>query len=88
VATYPAAAVVVSAFEAWPGEHAAFDLVTSATAFHWIDPAVGYLKITGILKPTGALAVFENAPVRVPEVQGFVHAVQAVYQRAAPALAR
>src|SRR5262245_50632003 len=34
----------------------AFDLVFSATAFHWIDPAVALLRVADVLRPGGALA--------------------------------
>jgi ubiquinone/menaquinone biosynthesis C-methylase UbiE len=35
----------------------AFDAVFSATAFHWIDPAVGWAKAAGLLRPGGVLAL-------------------------------
>ncbi len=35
--------VVNIAFEDWPPEEQAFDLVMSATAFHWIPREIGYL---------------------------------------------
>src|SRR5919199_3659463 len=38
---YPAVDFWVGAFESWPVESAAFDLAIAATAFHWIDPAIG-----------------------------------------------
>lgn len=48
------------AFEAWPAPYNTFDLVMSATAFHWIEPEIGYLKAATILKDTGSLAIFAN----------------------------
>lgn len=35
-----------------------YDLIYSATAFHWIDAAVGYPKAWRMLNPGGTLAVF------------------------------
>ncbi len=35
-----------------------YDLIYSATAFHWVDSWVGYPKAWGMLKLGGALAVF------------------------------
>lgn len=35
-----------------------YDLIYSATAFHWVDSWVGYPKAWEMLKPGGALAVF------------------------------
>ena len=88
LAGYPTAAVHVGAFETWPTEPGVFDLVTSATAFHWVDPVVGYPKVAEILKPTGALAIFSNEQVQVAEDRGFFEAVQEVYRRETPELAR
>jgi SAM-dependent methyltransferase len=53
--------VVCSDFERYePGER--FDLIYSATAFHWIEEEVGYLKVLRLLKPGGAVALFWNRP--------------------------
>jgi SAM-dependent methyltransferase len=35
----------------------AFDAVFSATAFHWVDPAVGWSKAARLLRPGGVLAL-------------------------------
>ncbi len=35
-----------------------YDLIYSATAFHWVDSSVGYPKAWEMLKPGGTLAVF------------------------------
>lgn len=39
-----------------------FDLIYSATAFHWIPKHDGYAKIKSLLKPDGAVALFWNHP--------------------------
>ena len=39
-----------------------FDLIYSATAFHWIPKNIGYIKIKSLLKPNGAVALFWNHP--------------------------
>ncbi len=39
-----------------------FDLIYSATAFHWIPKDRGYAKIKSLLKPDGAVALFWNHP--------------------------
>ena len=54
--------VDTSGFEDWqprPGDTPA-DLVTSAQAWHWIDPEVRLVKAHGLLRPGGWLAVFWN----------------------------
>lgn len=35
-----------------------YDLIYSATAFHWIDSQIGYPKAWNMLKPGGTMAVF------------------------------
>ncbi|NLW70310.1 MAG: class I SAM-dependent methyltransferase [Eubacteriaceae bacterium] len=39
-----------------------YDLIYSATAFHWIAEEIGYPKAFSMLKGGGALAVFRNHP--------------------------
>ena len=47
-------------------EEGAYDLVYSASAFHWIPEEIGYPKVYGMLKPGGAFARFANHPNRDP----------------------
>jgi SAM-dependent methyltransferase len=88
LADYPHVEVRTGAFETWPVEEEAFDLVVSATAFHWIDPAVAYPKSAQALRPGGAVALWWNLHVQSEQDRDFFAAVQAVYQRAAPQLIR
>jgi len=46
----------VCSFEDFPGR-GPYDLVVSATAFHWVDPAVGLAKAARLLSPGGWLAL-------------------------------
>jgi SAM-dependent methyltransferase len=87
LSAYPLATVVTGAFEQWPMEPAAFDLALSATAFHWIDPAVGYPKAARALRPGGALALCWNKHVHSDSGAAFFAAAQEVYRREAPAIA-
>ena len=57
-AAYPNVQFHQVAFEDWGGPPNAFDLVMSATAFHWIPPEVGYPKAFSLLKKDGSLAIF------------------------------
>ena len=61
--------VDVADFEDWRADEP-FDLVTSAQAWHWIDPERGTRTLEEILQPGGWLAIFrhdwepEDTPVR------------------------
>ena len=52
--------VVVAAFEDVDLAPSSFDLVTAATAFHWLEPGQALPKIASILRPGGWLAVWWN----------------------------
>jgi SAM-dependent methyltransferase len=41
----------------------AFDAGFSATAFHWVDPRVGWRKAAELLRPGGLLALLTHVPV-------------------------
>jgi SAM-dependent methyltransferase len=64
LANYPAVRIEVGAFEEWPLPDAAFDLAVSASAWHWIDPKVGYAKVARALRPAGSLAVMWSSQGR------------------------
>jgi SAM-dependent methyltransferase len=81
---YSQVEVHIGAFEDWPVEEGAFDLALSATAFHWIDPAIAYQKTARALKPTGAIALFWHVHVQSEASQGFFEEVQSIYQREIP----
>ena len=76
--TFPNVSFVTEAFEARrPGGK--FDLIISATAFHWVDPKVRYLKASEVLKSEGYLAIFSNQHVRKDE--GFFAESQRLYDK-------
>jgi SAM-dependent methyltransferase len=52
--------VVIAAFEDLDLPPASFDLVASATAFHWLDPEEALPKIASVLQPGGWLALWWN----------------------------
>ncbi|OIJ99347.1 methyltransferase [Streptomyces sp. MUSC 14] len=80
----PGAEVVTARFEEWPLPVAPFDVVVSATAFHWIDPAVRVAKAADALRPGGALAVVRTQHVLGGTEEFFVE-VQRCYERFDPA---
>ena len=75
---FPNISFIEQAFEEWESD-GKFDLVISATAFHWVDPKVRYLKASEVLKSNGFLAVFSNQHVRKDE--GFFAESQSLYDK-------
>lgn len=54
--------VITGKFEDAELEENAYDLIFSATAFHWVPEEIGYPKVYSALKPDGAFARFANRP--------------------------
>ncbi|HEY7217693.1 MAG TPA: class I SAM-dependent methyltransferase [Candidatus Binatia bacterium] len=54
--------VIGETFEGWPVERDAFDLIFSATAFHWVRRDVRFLKAAQALRVGGTLAIFNAVP--------------------------
>lgn len=61
---YPNFSVITGKFEDKEFQENAFDLVFSASAFHWIPEKTGYEKVFSMLKSGGAFARFANHPFR------------------------
>jgi ubiquinone/menaquinone biosynthesis C-methylase UbiE len=58
-----------------------FDLIVSATAFHWVDPGVGLAKAARLLRPGGWLALLTTGE-RYPEpLQSRLHDLWMRYSR-------
>jgi SAM-dependent methyltransferase len=60
LAAYPDTEVVERRFEDYDLPPEPFDLVVSATAFHWVDPNVRVTKSAAALKPGGYLAIIHT----------------------------
>ena len=78
--------VITATFEEVSVPHAAFDLVVSATAFHWIDPRIGLPKIADALRERGWLALWWNVFGDPGRPDPFNEALQPVLRRLAPNL--
>jgi SAM-dependent methyltransferase len=61
---WPNVEVVTTRFEDFDSPTSSFDIVVSATAFHWIDPEVSYAKAATLLDQSGWLALLTNAHSR------------------------
>jgi SAM-dependent methyltransferase len=60
LAAFPNVQFAVGAFEHLPLPGDSYDLLISAQAFHWIDPAIGLPKAHRVLAAGGTLALFWN----------------------------
>lgn len=84
LARFDAVEVVTAAFEDWPLPVEPFDVVFSATAFHWVDPAVRVSKSADALRIGGLLATVHTEHIAGGSEAFFV-AVQDCYERFDPA---
>ncbi|MBL7260112.1 class I SAM-dependent methyltransferase [Paractinoplanes lichenicola] len=77
--------VVTAAFEEWPLAAEPFDLVFSATAFHWIDPAVRVSKSADALRLGGLLATVGTRHIAGGTwTEAFFVEIQKLYERFDP----
>ena len=79
---YPQVKIEIASFEEWEAEGNTFDLVMSATAFHWIPPEIGYPKSAKVLKDMGSIAIFSNS--HPTPYTGFFKSGHKVYQKIVP----
>lgn len=62
----------------------AYELVVAATAFHWVDPALRFVKSHDILRPRGTLAVIMTNQIESDVDRGYFARVQPIYLRYRP----
>jgi SAM-dependent methyltransferase len=74
-------------FEDAPLAHGRFRAVFSASAFHWIDPEVGWQKAADVLVPGGTLALVQYCGLEEPRTKRDQEAVLAALARVAPDVA-
>jgi SAM-dependent methyltransferase len=84
LAPFPNVTVHTAAFEEWPLPPEPFDLVVCATAFHWLDPAVRFVKCAQALRPGGTLATIATHHV-AGGTEPFFAEMQDCYERWDPA---
>jgi SAM-dependent methyltransferase len=82
-AQFPKFQVVCADFEVFEPDEC-FNLIYSATAFHWIPEDVGYPKVMRLLKPGGTAALFWNRPFVARPDDPLHRAIQEVYRRYRP----
>lgn len=82
--TYKNLNVVQSAFENYECDDNKFDLLYSATAFHWIPDEIGYKKAYRIIKNGGTIALFWNNPSPNNKDNPLHQKIQSIYNELLP----
>jgi len=77
---YPKFSVITGKFEDVDLPSDSFDLVFSATAFHWVPEETGYKKVFEMLKKGGAFARFANRPRNCKNAPELAAEIDALYQ--------
>ena len=78
---YPRFSVITEKFEDATFEDGAYDLVFSASAFHWVPEEIGYTKVYAMLRQGGAFARFANHPYRDKEKPELCAQIDALYAK-------
>lgn len=76
--------IVQCAFEDYDCDDNKFDMLYSATAFHWIPDEIGYKKAYRILRSGGTIALFWNRPTPNDWNDPVHQKIQAVYRELLP----
>ena len=76
---YPKFSVVTGKFEEANLEADTFDLIYSASAFHWVPEQIGYPKVFSLLKSGGAFARFANHPYQAKDNPALFDEIQQAY---------
>lgn len=75
---------ICSSFEDYDGLRETYDLIFSATAFHWIKPEVGYPKAYDLLKKGGVIAVFWHLSSIIEPKTEMLIEIRNIYKKLAP----
>lgn len=81
---FPGFSAVTSKFEDFAGESDSYDLIYSASAFHWVPEEIGYRKVFDLLKSGGVFARFANHPYKDKGREEMSQAIQKVYDAYMP----
>jgi ubiquinone/menaquinone biosynthesis C-methylase UbiE len=75
---------VNQSFENWNAAYKKYDLLISASAFHWIDQKIKYVKTAQILKDTGSIGLFWDLHDKVDT--NLSDEIDEIYKKIAPQL--
>ncbi len=66
LATFCNIRVETSTFEEWDDRGRRFDVLVAASAWHWVDPSIGWRRAHDVLYPGGWMALLGHVVVRRP----------------------
>jgi SAM-dependent methyltransferase len=58
--------IETSSFEEWEDRGRRFDVLVSASAWHWVDPSIRWRRAHDVVRPGGWIALIGNVVVRRP----------------------
>lgn len=87
LAEYPRVTIEVADFDLWTASDR-YDLVYSATAYHWLNPSTREQRIAAILAPEGWLGVWRNRHIRNGSCDDFLDQAHTIYAEEAPQLVK
>src|SRR6266849_4972319 len=64
LAACPNVEVETAPFEEWDDRGRRFDVQVAASAWHWVDPSIGWWRAYDVLRPGGWVALLGNVVVR------------------------
>jgi SAM-dependent methyltransferase len=84
LAGHSAVEIENSTFEEWDDRARRFDGLVAASAWHWVDPAVGWPRAHAVLRPGGWLALLGHVVIRRPgEPEGYAETAD-LHEQASP----
>lgn len=86
LAAFTGVQIEVGDFDLWIAS-ARYDLIYSATAYHWLDPATREQRIASALEPRGWLAFWRNRHIRNGSSDDFLDEAAEIYAAEAAELA-
>ncbi|MEO7992828.1 MAG: methyltransferase domain-containing protein [bacterium] len=79
LAGFPEVMIEVGEFERWDAGGRQFDAIASFSAWHWIDPAVGYERAAEFLVPRGRIVLVGGGHAYPEGFDPFFSEIQATY---------
>ncbi len=77
----PNLSIVNARFEDAPVAEGAWDLVVSATAYHWVTPEARMTRPHRLLVPGGLLAIIDTVQIASPVDRGYFERSHPIYQK-------